>query len=218
MKEETTITEMVIPRTLDASDASEFTTMVDLGNMQAALDAGIDDLAEPPDALLPSWLDRTDRTHRGYVARRSGEIVGIASFAMANQAGTVTAETEITVLPANWGAGVEQALMDRVEQEARAQGARTLQTWTLHRAASSDRMLIPATGWGSVPMTALSELLLSNGFTMEQVERNSVLPLGDSLALAERMLADASVFAGEEYRPVSWTLPTPEHFQDGYAT
>src|SRR5690606_5951545 len=76
--------------------------------------------------------------------------------------------------------------------------------------------LVPATGWGSAAATPLSALLLSNGYVLEQVERNSVLRLDEPLDEAEARLAAATAFAGEEYRVVSWTLPTPAHLRTGY--
>lgn len=212
-----TITDLVVPATLDAADAAEFHAMVELGNVQAALDAGIDDLSETAEEMLPRWLDRSDRTYRGFVARRAGDIVGTAYIVTSNEAGTTSAEANVMVIPPHWGTGIEQALLTRLEQEARDLGRRSMQAWTLHPATPSERMLVPATGWGTVPATELSDLLHANGFVIEQVERNSVLPLDAPLELADQMLADASAFAGDDYRVVSWTLPTPEHLRDGYA-
>lgn len=214
---EVTITDMVIPATLDAPDASEFHSMVAIGNEQCVLDAGIEDLSETAEEMLPLWFDRTDHTYRGFAARRGAAIVGFAFIVTANEAGAKSAQANLLVLPPHWGTGIEQTLLTRLEQEARALARQTLQAWTLHRAKPSERMLVPETGWGSVPSTALSELLIENGFTMEQVERNSILPLSASSERAERMLAEALLFADDEYRVVSWTLPTPEHLHDGYA-
>lgn len=217
LTEEITITDMVVPASLDAPDADEFHAMITISNEQCVLDAGIDDLSETAEETLPRWLDRTDRTYRGFVARRGNTILGFAFLVTANEEGTKSGEANLLVIPPHWGTGAEQLLLDRLEQEAKALGRQTLQAWTLHPAGSSDRMLAPATGWGTVPSTGLSELLSANGFTMEQVERNSVLALGGSLELAERMLAEASAIAGEDYRVVCWTLPTPEHLRSGYA-
>lgn len=217
LADELTITDLVVPTRLDSPDAAEFRAMVDIGNQQCLLDAGIDDLAESAEETLPRWLDRTDTTYRGFVARRGTSIVGFAYLVTANQEGTASAEANVMVIPPHWGTGVEQVLLTRIEQEARTLSRRTLQAWTLHPAASSEQMLTPATGWGTVPSTPLSALLAENSFTMEQVERNSILYLDRPLTLTERMLAESTAFAGEDYRVICWTLPTPDKLRSGYA-
>ncbi|MGV2983561.1 GNAT family N-acetyltransferase [Microbacterium sp. AGC85] len=211
------ISDLVVPERLDAPEAADFLAMVEIGNRQAELDAGIDDLAETAEELLPLWRDQTDRHQHGYIARRDDEIVGAAYFSTANDENANSAEIGVLVIPPHWGSGVEQALLERVERAAREGGRTNVQSWTLHPAATSERMLTPATGWGRVSATALSDLLAANGYVLEQVERNSVLPLGAPSDRVEETLREASAFAGPDYRIVSWTLPTPEHLRAGYA-
>ncbi|WP_144795264.1 GNAT family N-acetyltransferase [Microbacterium paludicola] len=213
-----TITEMVVPSSVDAPGAEEFLAMVDLGNQVCVLDAGTDDLYETPAEALPRWLDRTDDTYRGYIARsEDGDIIGAAFLRTSNEEGSTTAEADIAVLPPHVSSGVAAALLEHVQEEARRLGRRTLQVWTLHPVAPAARMLTPATGHGRVAATELSDVLTADGFVMEQVERTSTLALDGDLSLAERMLAEASAIAGDDYRVVSWTLPTPEHLREGYA-
>lgn len=211
------IDELVVPERLDSPDASDFHTMVMIGNRQAALDAGIDDLDESAEELLPRWHDQTDRTTRGFVARRDGDIVGAAYVTATKDANATSAETGVMVIPPHWGFGVERALLERVEDAARELGRTSVQSWTLHPAAESDRMLTPATGWGRVAATPLTDLLSAQGYALEQVERNSVLPLDAPLTKTEETLRAAIAFAGDDYRLVAWTLPTPEHLRAGYA-
>ncbi|MGM7677910.1 GNAT family N-acetyltransferase [Microbacterium sp. A94] len=212
------ITDLVIPASLDTIDAAEFRAMVDLGNRMAQLDSGIDDLDDTPEQLLPSWLDQTDRTRRGFIARRDGQIVGAAEITTSNAVGTTSAEIGFMALPDELAGAVGQALLERVEQEARVLERSALQTWSLHPAAPDERMLTPATGWGEVASTPLSALLAANGYALEQVERNSVLPLDGPLIDAERRLREASAIAGADYRVVSWTLPTPAELRAGYGS
>lgn len=217
LAEQLTITSMVVPVSVDAPDAAEFLAMVDLANEICVVDAATDDLHEQPEEMLPRWLDRADATYRGYIARRGSDIVGAAYLKTSNESGSTTAESDILVVPPHRASGVAQALLTRVEDEARALGRTLLQVWTLHPAARVDRMLTPATGHGSVAATELSDLFTDNGYTLEQVERTSALPLDGDLSLAEDMLKEATAFAGDNYRVVTWTLPTPEHLRDGYA-
>jgi len=211
------ITDLVVPERLDSAEAAEFHAMVTIGNRQAELDAGIDDLSETAEELLPSWHDQTDRSQRGFIARRDGEIVGAAYLSTANDERATSVDMGVMVVPAHWGDGVEEALLERVEQTARGLGRSSVQSWTLHPASSNERMLTPTTGWGRVSTTPLSDLLISHGYALEQVERNSILPLDRPLTLVEEKLRAAVAFAGDDYRVVSWTLPTPEHLRVGYA-
>jgi hypothetical protein len=212
------VTPMVVPAAADAPDATEFRAMVELGNQAAELDAGIDDLSDTPEEVLPSWLDQSDRIRRGFIARRGGEILGAASITTSTQPGTTAAEIELMFLPPHGSDGVAAVLLDRLEQEAGVLGRSILQAWTLHPAAGGERMLTPATGWGEVASTPLSDLLDAHGYALEQVERNSILPLHGTLHDTERRLAEAVAFAGPDYRVVSWTLPTPPELRSEYGS
>lgn len=212
------ITEMVVPPAADAPDAGEFRAMVDISNRVAEADTGIDDLNDTPEQLLPSWQEQTDRIRRGFIARFDGEIVGAGSITTERAQDDAPAEIEIAVLPAQWPSGAAQALLERLEDEVRLLGRKVVQAWTLHPAARSERMLTPATGFGAVSATRLSDLLTTNGYGFEQVERNSVLPLDAPTTTAEQHLREATAFAGPDYRVITWTLPTPSALRAGYGS
>jgi len=212
------ISDLIIPADANARDADEFCRMVEVGNRMAARDAGIDDLDETAEQLLPGWLDQTDRVRRGFVARRGTAIAGFGSLTTSAQPGTTTAELELAVPSHEWDTGVAQMLLARIEQEARDMGRSVAQTWSLHPAASDGRILTPATGWGAASSTQLTDLLEAQGYTFEQIERNSVLHLSSALTHLEERLAEATTTAGPDYRTVVWTLPTPPHLRTGYGS
>ncbi|WP_417511721.1 GNAT family N-acetyltransferase [Microbacterium sp.] len=211
------ITPMVVPAHPKAAEAHEFRTMVRLGNEMARTDAGIDDLDETVEETLPSWLDQTDRLRTGFIARRDGEIVGAAEFSTSTAAGTLAADLALMAPAAEFRGGTAQALLDQLEHEAASLGRSVLQTWTLHPASPAERTLTPVTGWGSVSSTPMSDLLIASGYVLEQVERNSALPLQGPLDDVRARLAEASAYAGPDYRIVCWNLPTPPQFRTGYA-
>ncbi|MGM1016129.1 MAG: GNAT family N-acetyltransferase [Actinomycetota bacterium] len=217
VSEDLLITPLPVPATLDAPDAADFHTMVAMNNDLCAEETGLDDLSRTAEETLPAWLDQTDRVKLGFVARRGEEVLGAAVFFTSAASDAVSAEIDVMVPRANTGRGAEEALLARCEREARDRGRRTLQTWALHRAGASGRMIRPATGWGEVAATRLTDLLSAHGFTMEQVERNSALDLDRSSELLQRSLDDALRIAGDDYRVVCWTLPTPAHLREGYA-
>jgi len=210
------ITPLVVPSHAQDPDGAEFRRMIDLGNQLARIDAGIDDLDETAEQLLPFWHDQTDRIRAGFIARRGTEIVGAADLSVQRAAGTTAAEIGLMALPDQLRRGVGQALLAHAERDALALGCTVLQTWSMHPASPTGRTLIPTTGWGRVGATSLSDVLEAAGYVLEQVERNSVLALDGPRDLAERRLREAEAFAGPDYRVVTWTLPTPPHLRAGY--
>ncbi|WP_309129413.1 GNAT family N-acetyltransferase [Microbacterium sp.] len=210
------ISEMTVPDRLDAEDAADFHASVALNNAICLNDTGLADLESTAEELLPYWQDRTDTVRRTLLAREGDVIVGAVTLYHA-VAEPTSAEIDLMVLPENWGRGIEQALLARVEEEVRRLGRTVIQSWTLHRADRTGTMLTPATGWGQIPQSPLATLLLSSGYALEQVERTSAFDLHADPAPIEHALDAALSAAGDEYRLVEWTLPTPPEFREGYA-
>jgi hypothetical protein len=78
--------------------------------------------------------------------------------------------------------------------------------------------MVPSTGWGAVPADDRQTVFMrDSGFTLEQVERNSVFDLRGSFDVVEHKLAAASKSAGDDYRLLTWTSPTPPEHLDGFA-
>jgi GNAT superfamily N-acetyltransferase len=208
---------LVIPASLDAPDAGPFLALIRLANAVCLNDTGHDYLHEEPAEVLGMWQDQSDWEKLGFVAARDGEIIGAVKIMISTEDATVL-EYDLMVDPDRWGEGAEEALLAEVEREARARRLSTIQTWTLHRPDTPGERLDSPTGWGSIPAgDRQTQLQLRHGFRLEQVERNSVFDLAGDLSVVERMLADARRHAGDEYRVVTWTSPTPDEYKDGLA-
>ena len=212
----TTILEMHVPTRLDSADAADFHATIALNNAVCLSDSGLDDYARTAEEALPQWQQNADHVNRTLIAREGGELVGavMLSYGVAEP---TSAEVDLMVLPEHWGRGVEQGLLDRAETEVRSLGRKVIQAWTLHRADPGSAPLTPATGWGRISSSPHARLLVDNGFTLEQVERSSAFDLRGDLAPIERMLSTALAVAGDDYRIVEWTLPTPPEWREGYA-
>lgn len=213
-----TIHRLTIPESVDSADAGAFLELVRLANAVCLTDAGHDYLREEPTEMLGFWQDQSDWIQIGYVAERDGVIIAAVKLMIATEDGTSTLEFDLMPDPDRWGEGAEEALLAEVEREARERGLTTIQTWTLHRPSAPGPRLEPPTGWGAIPAEdRQTRFQLANGFTLEQVERNSVFDLTGDFTVVERKLAEAIEAAGDEYRAVAWTAPTPAQHLDGFA-
>jgi GNAT superfamily N-acetyltransferase len=213
-----TVSPVVVPVSVDAPDAGPFLEVVRLANAVCLWETGHDYLHEEPEEMLGFWQDQSDWIQLGFVAERDGVIIGAVKLMVSKEEGTSTLEFDLMVDPGRWGEGAEEALLAQVERVARDHGVTIVQTWTLHRPNTPGPRLDPPTGWGSIPAEDRQTVFhLENGFTLQQVERNSVFDLTGDFSIVERMLADALVKAGGDYRCVSWTAPTPAEYQDGFA-
>ncbi len=213
-----TIQPIVVPATLDAPDAGPFLELVRIANEVCRYDAGHDYLDEEPEEVLGFMQDQADWSQPAFAAVRDGAIVGVVKMMISNQPDASTVEFDLMIDPPLWGQGAEELLLAEVEREARERGLGTIQTWTLHRPGAIGPQLAPPTGWGTIPAEDRQTVFqLANGFTLEQVERNSVFDLTGDLSLVERMLAEAQAAAGADYRLVTWTAPTPPEHRDGFA-
>jgi len=212
-----TITPLLVPSSLEGDDAADFRAYGELNRLVCDEATGIPDLAPDAAQMLPAWHDQTDTLHTGFVARADGEIAGMITIDYAREEEAHAAEIDVLVPRRFSGAGVERALLSLAESEARAHGRSLLQAWTLHRPLETDRMIVPRTGWGRIPATALTDALEADGYVCEQVERNSELDLSADPTTVRDALAAALTAAGPDYRIVEWMAPTPEEFRDGYA-
>lgn len=212
-----TITRLLVPAELSDDNAAEFRACAELNRLICDEQVGLPDLAPSAAQMLPSWSDNTDSLDLGFVAREGQQIVGMVTMSFAQEAEARAAEVDLLVREAAWGRGVEDALLARAETEARARGRSLVQLWSLHPPREQQQMLVPRTGWGRVPATPLSSLLSSNGFTLEQVERNSEYDLQSDADPVRATLAEAMMAAGKDYEVVEWNMPTPPEFREGFA-
>jgi GNAT superfamily N-acetyltransferase len=213
-----TIQRIPVPDSPGAPDAALFLEMVRIANAVCLHEAGHDYLREEPEEMLAFWQDQTDWTQLGFAALRGDAVLGAVKLMISNEADASAIDFDLMVDPPHRGRGVEELLLAEVEREARERGLATIQTWTLHRPDTGGTRLEPSTGWGSIPADdPQTQFQLDSGFTLEQVERNSVFDLTGDPSLAERMLDHALAVAGEDYRSIQWTSPTPPEYVDGFA-
>ena len=204
--------------TVDAPDAADYLAMVALFNSALEHDLGMDHLQWMAEQGLPAWQDETDTLHRGFLARDGDTVVGALQFEVPLDDGAPNIEFDVAAHPNHRGRGIEAVLLAALEREARDIGRPVLQTFSVHRIDVSGPRMPAPNGFGSIPTDDdQTRFLTEAGYALSQVERNSSFDLTGSLDGVGKMLADALAFAGEDYRSVTWTIPTPEEFKEGFA-
>lgn len=213
-----TVRRIPVPASLDAADAGLFHEMVRIANAVCRHDTGHDDLREDAPEVLGFWHDQTDWTQLGFAVLRDETVLGIVKLMVSTAPDVSSLEFDLMVDPPHRGAGAEELVLAEAEREARERGIPVIQTWTLHRPDTPGDRMAPSTGWGFIPAgDPQTAFHVRSGFTLEQVERNSVFDLRADPTPLEHMLADAVAFAGADYRVVEWTSPTPPEYAEGFA-
>ncbi len=212
-----TISPVPIPAALDTAEARLFLELVRLGNVSARHETGHPYLDQDATETLGMWRDGTDWTHRGFVAERDNQALGVSILRLANEPGAVIAEIDLFMDPAHWD-GVADAVFEAAIDAARTHGRSTLQAWTLHSAATPGERIDSPTGYGSVPADEpQTRLMLRHGFALAQVERTSIFDLHGPTDTLTHTLAAALATAGDDYRLREWVGGTPEEHIESYA-
>ena len=206
---------LTVPASLDAPDAGDFLTMVEVRNRTYRAISGHDDDSHTAEELLPHYQPSDYETRLAWVVVLDGTIVGRVGVDIPLEADSRSAYWLIELLPETWGQGIGSAAHELVERTARTHGRTVLQSWAMHPDARGER-LVPPTGFGSIPLDHAARFYRRHGYALEQIERFSRLDLRAPLDEIERLLELARA-ASTDYRVVQWLLPTPPEFVDGYA-
>ncbi len=204
---EFTIDEITIPATLADGDAPDFISALGVARAVEEIGYGTPDLGYEPDEELPHFQDPHEG-RRMLVARASGQIVACASYETRD--GTDTAWILVEVLPEQRGRGIGTALAEAIEALAAGEGRTKVLVYTPIRDVPGDRLSSP-TGFGSISITPDALFLQSRGYSLEQVERLSRLPLPIA-GLSARL--DAAIRrSGADYALRFWAAATPERWR-----
>ena len=207
---------LVVPASVDAPDAGEFLELTAVRNRIYREITGHDDLALTPAELLAYFRPDSYATRYYWVVVQDGRIVGRVNVEIPLEAGSRSAFWQVELLREVHGRGIGSRAYELVERTAREHGRTVLQSWAQHREAGGER-LVPPTGFGSIPADdPATRFFRKHGYTLEQIERNSVLDLTGSFERIDSLLAKARE-AAAGYRVVSWFAPTPPELVESYA-
>ncbi|WP_167139151.1 GNAT family N-acetyltransferase [Diaminobutyricimonas sp. TR449] len=213
-----TIDELPIPENLDGEHGDAFREMVEVRNTIEADTIGNRDLNYAPDELLPFWQNQQYNPMRVLVARVDGRVVARAVFELQAEESAEASFISIEVLAEHRRQGIGSALYERLLEWTREAGLRVMQCYVLHRPDRTGPQLQAPTGYGSVPADDPgSRFLVARGFTLEQVDRMSRLPLPLEPNVIDTNLRLASRAAGPDYSLVHWVGRTPDDLVEDLA-
>lgn len=157
--------------------------------------------------LVLMMREQTTRRWRGaYLARRAGEVVGVASLVGSQLDNLDSFEVGLDVAPSWRGRGIGAALLAHLEQVARDQGRSVLQ------AAVSWPYDGDPLGAGTPDL----DFAVSHGFTLGLVDIQRDLALPVEPALLDRLAADAAT-RHPAYTIEAWVGPVPDRWVDSWA-
>lgn len=207
--------QLEVPATLDGAGGDDFRAFTAVRNEIYAEITGNHDEDADAGEILSSYQPSAYHDHRAWLVELDGEVVGRLALNFPQEEGSRTSYPMVELLRASWGRGIGSAGLALLEDLSRDAGRPVVQTWAEHPQADGER-LTPPTGFGSVPNDHVAAFFAHRGYSLEQIERKSVLDLAASdariHALNERAAAAAS-----GYRIASWVGTTPPEFVEGYA-
>ncbi len=213
------------PRGLDLDDPTAVWAHAGLSEVQRADELatwGWDDRWAPLFVWLPMLQDDTYSARLLSVAVRdvptptAADVLGAVLVTLPREGNTHLAHGYVVVRPEERGAGIGTALLAHAERVAAHAGRTTIVIRSAESPeppAGPDALTAP-TGAGRVQADGPSaRFARRHGFTLEQVERYSVLEVPSDeagLAAVETLRAAAARVAGDDYRVHVWhdTVPT----------
>ncbi|RYV50964.1 GNAT family N-acetyltransferase [Pengzhenrongella frigida] len=213
-----------VPDSLEDDDAWALHAMTDLDRLVNEAVWGHDDLAYPAAASLAKMRDEhyTRRAHLVAVSPdRPRDVVGAALVRLPQHGNSHLLEVDLLVHPEHEGHGVDDALLTATLASARAAGRSVVVLSSEHTrepAAGDPDALVAPTGSGRISRTDPGATLAERfGFTLEQAERYSLLPLPVAPERLAELHRSAAAHAGPDYRTLTWQDRCPDRWVDDYA-
>ncbi|MGO1507264.1 MAG: GNAT family N-acetyltransferase [Microbacterium sp.] len=211
-----TLHPLVLPARADAAPTPTIRAYANVRNQSIRDATGRADDDLTAESLLPTLYSNPEMTRRQWYVIDDQEMVGGAVLNIMADSGGRTAIAIISLRSSVWKRGIGTATLPYLEQAARDAGVERLLAWVAHP-PSDERVLPSPTGVGEIPCDHHARFLLRHGFTLEQIERVSVLTWSVATIRALRAALIEAKQRAVGYRVLQWTLPTPSEHVAGYA-
>lgn len=206
---------LAVPDSLGSVDAADFLAMTDVRNRVYREVSGHDDHTRTAEELLPHYQPDDDEARLLWLILDDDEPVGRIGVDLPREKGSRASFALIEIVRDHWGRGIGTRAHEVIERAVREHGRSVIQSWAENPEADGER-LSPPTGFGTIPRDHIARFYLAQGYTLEQIARNSALDLTGSFGEIERLFADAQA-ASIGYRILQWAPPTPPQYAEGYA-
>ena len=211
---------MVTIREVDGSDEALLRAYVEASNAVSLHTWGVSDFCRNEREVAGGFKDQRYERRLRLVALDGGTAVGYGALNLPLADNTHTGYLEIGTVPAARRQGIGSALYDEVLGSARAAGRSKVMTSTDQAVEPppGEGAFDPPTGEGRVERNDPAvRFVLARGWTLEQVERRSVLdvPLDPEVLAQHRAAAQA--VAGNDYRVLVWDDACPDEWLDQFA-
>jgi len=213
-----------VPSSLDDDEAWPLRALAELDRVVNDATWGHHDLAYPASESLAKLRDQqyTRRLHLVAVGPdRPRDVLGAALLRLPRRGNTHLLEVDVLVHPDHVGRGIDDALLRAAQELALTDGRRVVILSSEHArepAADDPEALVAPTGSGRIsradPGARLAE---RSGYTLEQAERYSVLPLPVAPERLAELREAAAAAAGADYRTLTWTDRCPDAWVEGLA-
>lgn len=210
----------VLPESLQEPEARPFIAASELSNLNLREIWGNDDHCHTAETRFEGARPNGYEERVMFLAYDGDRVVGRALLDVPLTDNLQTCYADVVVHPAFRRRGVGTRLYAAVEEFAAGNQRTTLMGWTDHRAGFdiTRDVLIPANGAGAFPAGSLAARFAgAAGFTLAQVDRCSVLPVGQEAQRLEILQAGAAATAGGDYAVVDWMDCCPPELLEQYA-
>ncbi|MFW0772419.1 GNAT family N-acetyltransferase [Paenarthrobacter nitroguajacolicus] len=209
-----------VPRSPDASGAPDFRAFHEL-DVAHHMDlwGNLDRCSTLAEAVL-FWQGNKYEERHVFLARLDRTVVGSGTLTLPLSENTTTAGVDVLVDAAYRRRGIGTKVLEVLEQQARARDRVSFDAFC----AEPIGLLIPGgelleakSGTGGVPMDSASTCFaLHHGYSLEQVETNSSLPLPVGEALLQDLEEQAAMRASG-YSFIGWQDRCPDELVDVFA-
>lgn len=209
------ISSVDIPRELDPNRTDDFCQSVALANIADVIAFGTNELDYYPEEEIALRQQSKFESTKLLVAKVGSQVVGCADYDTTTGENSDTAWVIVNVHPNHQRHGIGTALLAKLEAIARTEGKQQLHVYASAAMREGPALAAP-TGFGSVPRdNAESQFLLARGFSLEQIERVSRLPL--PVPGLASLVDDAIDRCGRQYAVREWIDVCPERWRDDLA-